>query len=131
MGSHVQNYVMLCNVLAVFWFCSPLVLKQVGTPCWGWWWWEAHKGTSAMMGATLGSRGRDMRHADTHAACVARPPVNTGMPDIPKGPWIFFRLHEYHEPAWPWRVSTQIYLVFQLSTYWLIFIFVVLYVFLK
>ena len=69
MGSHVQNYIMLCNVLAVFWLCSPLVLKQVGTPCWGQRWWDTRKGTGATLGAMLGSKGHDMRHADRHAAC--------------------------------------------------------------
>ena len=34
-GSYAQNYVVLCNVLASCRLRSPLVLKQVGTPCWG------------------------------------------------------------------------------------------------
>ena len=36
------------------------------------------------MGDMLGSKGHDMRHADTKlAACVAYPPMNKGVPDIP------------------------------------------------
>ena len=109
MSSHAQNYVMLCNILAVFRLCSPLALKQVGTPCWGRWWWETCKGTGATMGAMLGTGATtwDMQIDMQLAACVTCLPTNKGMPDIPTAPWIFFRLHEYHEPVGPWRVATH------------------------
>ena len=87
---------MLCNVLAVFQLCSPLVLKQVGTPCWQWWWWQTHKGTGATMGAMLGSKGHDMRRAERHAACGmhGHPPANKEMSSISTAPCIFFCLPE-------------------------------------
>ena len=41
------------------------------------------------------------------AACMACPPMNKSMPDIPMAPWILFHLREYHEPARPCTVATH------------------------
>ena len=102
---------MLCNVLAVFQLCSPLVLKQVGTPCWDddderhsrgqvpWWLPRWGAGVTTW----------DVQIDTQLAVCVARPPRTKGVPDSQTAPWIFFRLHECHEPAWPWRAATHRY----------------------
>ena len=122
---------MLHNVLAVFWLCSPLVLKQVGTPCWGQWQWERHtRGQVPWWVPCWGARAMtwDMQIDTQLAACVVRPPMNKGMPDIPMALWIFL-LHKYHEPAWPWRVATQG--VWQNSVPWSLFSWHIIHFFFK
>ena len=44
------------------------------------------KGTGAVMGVTLRATTCGMQGDMELAACVAHPPVNKGMPDIPTAP---------------------------------------------